>query len=191
MNLLDVLLVIIVGASVATGFMAGFARVGIGFIATISGVLFGFWFYGIPAEWFHKHVVSSNTAANLLGFFTVFWIFIAVGAVIGKLLSRLFKWTGLSWLDRLIGGVFGLARGALIAVAFVAVLLAFTPKPLPSWMIDSKVLPYAVDASEVCAAMAPSAIKNGFRDSMDEIQKLWEEQLRKKKKKQDLKPVDA
>ena len=34
MNLLDILLVVIVGASIAAGFAAGFARVGIGFIAS-------------------------------------------------------------------------------------------------------------------------------------------------------------
>ena len=49
----------------------------------------------------------------------------------------LFKWTGLSWLDRLLGGVFGLVRGSVIAVAFVAVLLAFTAKPLPQ--LDGRV----------------------------------------------------
>ena len=131
MNLLDILLVIILAASVATGFIAGFARVGIGFIATLSGLLFGFWFYGIPAAWFHQHI-KSETTCNLLGFFTVFLGFMFAGALIGKLLSKLFKWTGLSWLDRLMGGVFGLVRGGLIAIAFVAVLLAFTAKPLPA-----------------------------------------------------------
>jgi len=190
-NLLDVLLVIIVAVSVATGFMAGFARVGIGFIAAVSGVLFGFWFYGIPAEWFQKHWVSSNAAASLLGFFAVFFAFVVAGALIGKMLAKLFRWTGLSWLDRLLGGAFGFVRGGVIAIAFVAVLLAFTSKPLPSWMVDSKVLPYAIDASDMCAALAPGAIKDGFRESMAEIRKLWDEQLKKKKKKQDLKPVDA
>jgi membrane protein required for colicin V production len=190
-NLLDALLVILVAASVATGFMAGFARVGIGFIAAVSGVLFGFWFYGIPAEWIQEHWVSSNTAASLLGFFVVFFAFVVAGALIGKLLAKAFRWTGLSWLDRLMGGAFGFLRGGLIAIAFVAVLLAFTPKPLPNWMVDSKILPYAINASDVCAALAPSVIKDGFRESMAEIRKLWDEQLKKKKKKQDLKPVDA
>jgi len=107
------------------------------------------------------------------------------------MLAKLFRWTGLSWLDRLLGGAFGFVRGGVIAIAFVAVLLAFTSKPLPSWMVDSKVLPYAIDASDMCAALAPGAIKDGFRESMAEIRKLWDEQLKKKKKKQDLKPLDA
>jgi membrane protein required for colicin V production len=191
-NLLDIVLVIVVGASVVAGFMAGFARVGIGFIAAVSGLLFGFWFYGIPAAWLHRYI-HSLTISNLLGFFLVFWGFLAVGSLLGKLLAKLFKWTGLTWLDRLMGGAFGFVRGGLIAIAFVAVLLAFTPKPLPNWMIDSQVLPYAIDASNMCAALAPRAIKDAFRESMLDIRKAWEDQLKKKphKKESDLKKVDS
>jgi membrane protein required for colicin V production len=183
-NLLDVLLVVIVGASVVTGFIAGFARVGIGFIATVCGLLFGFWFYGVPAAWVHKHI-SSVTASNLLGFFIVFWGFMIAGALIGKLLSKLFKWTGLSWVDKAMGGAFGLVRGGLIAIALVAVLMAFTPKPLPNWMVDSQVLPYAVDASNLAAYLAPRALKDAFEESMHEIRKSWDEQMKKHARKTD------
>ena len=191
MNLLDLILVIVVCVSVVAGYIAGFARVGIGFIAAVTGLLCGFWFYGIPAAWIHQHL-KSVTASNLLGFFIVFSGFIFAGALFGKLLSKLFRWTGLSWLDRLMGGGFGLVRGSLIAVAFVAVLLAFTPRPLPNWMVDSKVLPYAIDASNLCASLAPRALKDAFRESLQEIRKAWDEQLKKKKRKEhpDLKKVD-
>ncbi len=191
MNLLDILLVVMVGGSIAAGFMAGFARVGIGFLATVSGLIFGFWFYGIPAAWIHQHVTSSPALSNILGFFVVLALFNVAGALIGKLLSMLFKWTGLSWLDRLMGGAFGLVRGALMAVAFVAVLMAFTPRPLPNWMVDSAVLPYAIDASNVCASLAPSSIKDAFREGMNDIRKTWDDQFKKKKKKSDLKPVES
>jgi membrane protein required for colicin V production len=188
--LLDMLLVIIVGASVATGFMAGFARVGIGFIATVAGLVCGFWFYGIPAAWLHQHLKSA-AASNLIGFFVVFFGFVFAGALFGKLLSKLFRWTGLSWLDRLLGGGFGLVRGSLIAVAFVSVLLAFTPRPLPGWMVDSTVLPYAIDASDLCAALAPRALKEAFRESMRDVRKAWDEEMKKKRKEHpDLKKVD-
>ncbi len=193
MNLLDIILAIVIVSSVVTGWLAGFARVGIGFLATISGMLFGFWFYGIPADWFRKHVTSSVALSNLCGFFAVFFAFVLVGALIGKLLSKLFKWTGLSWLDRLMGAVFGFVRGSLFAIAFVAVLLAFSSKPLPNWMVDSKILPYAIDASDICAALAPASVKDAFRESMRDIEKLWDEQLKKKhkpdSKKSDLREV--
>ena len=177
MSLLDLIVLLFIAASVVGGFVAGFARSGIGFLATVFGVLCGFWFYGIPAAAVYKYVHSA-TASNLIGFFVVFFGLIFVGALVGKLLSKLFKWTGLSWLDRLMGAMFGLVRGALVAVAFIAVLLAFIPKPTPNWMVNSTVLPYAIDASNTLAALAPNTIKDTFRESVREIRKIWDEQLR-------------
>jgi membrane protein required for colicin V production len=124
----------------------------------------------------------------------VFFAFVIAGALIGKLFSKLFKWTGLSWLDRLLGAGFGFVRGSLIGVAFVAVLLAFTPKPLPNWMVNSMLLPYAVDASNLFAAMAPHALKEAFHDGLTEIRKDWDEQVKKnlrKKQEPDRKKGDS
>jgi len=174
-SLFDLLVLIILGVSVVTGFIAGFARVGIGLLGAAAGVLFGFWFYGFPAAWLHGFI-KSTTISNLLGFFLVFSFFICVAALAGQLLSKMFKWTGLSWLDKLMGAAFGLVRGLLIAAAFVAVVLAFTPKPAPNWMVDSKVLPYAMGASNMVAALAPAAIKNAFRDTTRDIRETWNTQ---------------
>ena len=113
--------------------------------------------------------------ASLLGFFTVFFGFVILGALIGKLLSKLFKWTGLSWLDRLMGAAFGLVRGGLIAIAMVAVLLAFASEAAAQLDDRFEVLPYAIDASDLVAALAPAAVKDAFRESMRDIQKNWEE----------------
>jgi membrane protein required for colicin V production len=175
-SLLDLLVVVVIGSSAVAGVMAGFARVGIGFLAAILGVVFGFWFYGIPAGWVHRYL-HSVAVSNLMGFLLVFWVILFIGALFAKVTSKLFKWTGLSWLDRLLGGAFGLVRGALIAVVMIAVLLAFTPKPMPNWMVKSEVLPYAMEASDVIASLAPNAIKTAFRESMLELRRLWSEQL--------------
>ena len=182
MSLLDVLVLILVATSIVAGFLAGFARVGIGFIASICGLLFGFWFYGFPAALVHKFI-HSETVSNLLGFFLVFWLFVLVGALLGKLLAKFFKWTGLTWLDRLLGGLFGFVRGALISAIFITAIMAFTKKPMPNWMVESKVLPYAIDASNLLSALAPAAIKNAFRESVQEIRKEWDAEVRRAKEK--------
>lgn len=182
MSLFDVLLIAIVGGSVVFGFLAGFARAGIGFLAAVTGILFGFWFYGIPAAWIHTFV-SSVAFSNLAGFLIVFFACTLLGGLIGNLLARLFKWTGLSWLDRIMGAGFGLVRGGLAAVAFVSVLMAFTPRPMPAWMTGSFLLPYAIDASNVLASLAPRALKEPVRESVEEIRRAWDEQIRKSRKK--------
>ncbi len=178
MSLLDLIILLILGLSIGAGVKAGFARVGIGFIAAVFGVLFGFWFYGTPAGWVRPYI-HSVLVSNLIGFTLVFWAFLLAGALFGKAVSKLFKWTGLSWLDRAMGGVFGLVRGALITVALIAVLMAFTPKPLPNWMVDSKLLPYAIDSSNLLAALAPNVVKDAFRASVRELRQVWDQQLRK------------
>jgi membrane protein required for colicin V production len=189
-SLLDLLLIAIVGGSVVFGFLAGFARAGIGFLAVITGILFGFWFYGIPAGWIHKYV-SSVAFSNLAGFLVVFVACVALGGLIGKLLSKLFKWTGLSWLDRMMGAGFGLVRGALAAVAFVSVLMAFTPKPVPNWMTGSFLLPYAIDASNIIASLAPRALKDPVRQTVREIRQAWDEEVLKSRKREPKKEKTA
>jgi membrane protein required for colicin V production len=182
-SFLDLLLIAIVGGSVVSGFLAGFARAGVGFLAAITGVLFGFWFYGIPSAWIHQFV-SSVAVSNVVGFLVIFVACVALGGLIGNLLSKLFKWTGLSWLDRLMGAGFGFVRGGLIAAAFVSVLLAFTPRPVPAWMTGSFVLPYAIGTSDVLSSLAPRTLKDPVRDTIREIRQAWDDQVRKSQKRE-------
>jgi membrane protein required for colicin V production len=178
LSLLDVLLALIVGLSLYGGFRAGLARASVGMIAAIAGVLFGFWFYGVPAAWFRERL-DSPLAANMFGFFIVFACTLIVGGLLGQLLSKVFKWTGLSWLDRILGAGFGLVRGVLVAVAFIAILMAFTPRPVPNWMTRSALLPYGLEASDRIAAAAPYEIKEAFAESLHEIRQVWKENVEK------------
>jgi len=144
-------------------------------------VLFGFWFYGIPANFLHRYI-GSETFSNIAGFLVVFFVCVLMGALIGKLLAKLLKWTGLSWLDRMMGAGFGLVRGVVAVVAFVSILLAFTPRPIPNWMSGSLLLPYAIDASNMVATLAPRALKNSVRETVSEMHQLWEDQVRKSRR---------
>jgi membrane protein required for colicin V production len=181
---LDLLLGLVILSSIVTGFTGGFARVGVGFCAVIAGLLFGLWFYGIPGAWINSYF-HAETASNLLGFLLIFVFFMALGSVAGFALSRLFKWTGLSFLDHLLGAGFGLVRGGLVAIALVSVLLAFSPRPLPGWIVNSRLLPYVTGAADVVATVAPNSVKQAYRDTLAEIRKLWEEQLQHKPKERE------
>ena len=173
MNSLDFILLIILGWSVVAGFLAGFTRVGIGFIAMVLGILFGMWFYFIPAGWIQEFVQSS-TASNLLGFFVVFALFIAAGAIIGRILGRMLKLVGLSIFDRLAGAAFGFVRGSVLVVAVMTVVTAFAPNPPPQFIVRSKVAPYAATAGNVLAFLAPRALKEGYRDTLGKLRHVWD-----------------
>lgn len=176
MSWLDVLVFVIVAFSVLAGFNGGIARVGVGFAATILGILFGFWFYGIAGAHVADYV-SSRAVANLIGFLFVFGLFVLAGAIVGRILAKLFKWVGLSWLDRMLGAAFGFLRGAVIAVALVTVILAFAPTPPPPSIVQSKTLPYVIDTSSVLSSVTPHEVKDAFRETKEKVKKMWSDRV--------------
>jgi hypothetical protein len=62
-------------------------------------------------------------------------------------------------------------------------LMAFTPKPVPNWMTGSLVLPYAIDASNFAASLAPRVLKDSVRETAREIHQAWEDQVRKSQRR--------
>ena len=172
MNWIDLVLALVIASSVLSGLAAGFARVGVGFAAMIVGMFCGFWFYGIVAAYVIDYV-TSRAIANLIGFFVILTVVLILGAILGTILAKFFKWVGLSWLDRLLGGVFGVVRGFVIAAAMVTVLLAFAPSPPPPSVVDSKLLPYVINVSDVLAAMTPHEIKDQFYATKDKVKAVW------------------
>ena len=181
MNFLDILLALIVGWNVIDGFREGFARVGVSFAATVLGIFFGFWFYSVPADYIRDYI-RSDTAANLFGFFAVFLAFVIVGAIVSRVLSKMIKAVGLSFLDRLAGAGIGFVRGTLLALAVVTVMTAFAPAPPPAFIADSKAMPYISSAASVLSWVAPSRLKSGYRESLDKLQQMWTDQKREVKK---------
>lgn len=174
MNWIDCLLLLVIGLSVLSGFMTGFARVAVGSIAALLGIFCGLWFYGVAGAYVLDYV-SSRAIANLIGFFVIFLGIVLLGAIVGRILAKFLKWVGMSWFDRLLGGAFGLARGALVAVALVTVLMAFAPSPAPRSVGDSKLMPYVATVSSVLATLTPHEIRDGFWATKDGAQKMWQE----------------
>lgn len=172
MNWLDIVVLLIIGLSVLTGLTRGFARVGIGMVAAVMGVILGLWFHGSIGSFFLEYV-SAPYVANFLGFVIIFVGFLILGAAVGALLAHLFRWAGLGWLDRLIGGAFGLLRGVVVAAVLILVLMAFSQKPPPTSIVQSRVAPYIVDAASVLASIAPKSFKDGFQASYDRVKKAW------------------
>jgi membrane protein required for colicin V production len=174
MNLFDIFLIGIIFLSCLSGLRTGFARVVVHLFATFAGLLTAFWCYGIAAARLQPYL-HQPIAADVAGFCLIFFGVMVLGSVLGFLLARVFQWIGLGWLDHLLGGAAGLIRGALLAAVAVAVTLAFTPMPPPSFITDSRVIPYATRLSGLLAELAPKQIRDGFLQQTDKLKQMWME----------------
>ncbi len=174
-NWFDVLLVIVVAMSALAGLRSGLARVAIGLVAPIAGLLFGFWCYRIVGAKLAPYL-SSTALADILGFLIIFFGILIAGSLLAALLSRLFRWIGLSWFDHFLGGVAGLLRGILMVAATAAILVAFVPSPLPGFLTGSRVLPYASEVAAGLAQAAPKDLKDSFVQQWENLKQFWAKQ---------------
>ncbi len=176
MNWLDYVLLALVAGSVIAGLWKGLARSLIGLAAVIAGFLCALWFYGVVGAFFYEYL-SSRRLAHLLGFLLIFLGIVVVGMLLAALAARLLKRAHLSWLDHLLGGGFGLARGALAAAALLVAIMAFAPKPPPRAVVGSRLAPYVLEAARWIVAAAPYEVRQGFQQSYERLRELGESVL--------------
>lgn len=179
MNWLDAVLGIILLASTMAGLSRGFTRQIIGLVSGVAALLFGIWFYGIPAAWFAKYL-SSPTLAKAAGFAVVFCGVLILGGIVSNVVHRFLTFTGLSFFDRLLGAGFGLARGMLIAIGIVMGAMAFSRgEEPPAAVVDSRLAPYVIDAAHLVAAAAPYDLKESFRKTYAQVKSAWNDAVKK------------
>ncbi len=172
LNWFDIVLVLILVWSALMGVRSGLARVVVGFVATLVGLFAGFWFYRMLAAKLAPWV-GTTVVANLTGFLLIFAAALILGSVIASLLARLFKWFGLSWIDRLLGGIAGFLRGALVMAAVVDMVVAYSPSPVPQVLEHSRVLPYTTELAALLVDMAPHELRDAFTEQMDNLKQFW------------------
>jgi len=84
--------------------------------------------------------IDVATVRYAAAFAMLFAATLMVGALINYLIGTLVRMTGLSGTDRMLGIVFGLARGALLVVVAVA-LVKNTPLTEAMWWYESALIP--------------------------------------------------
>jgi membrane protein required for colicin V production len=154
------------------GVRQGFTRLAIGLAATLLGIVLASWMYGSAGAFLIPYL-SSRALANIAGFLLVFIGVQVVGSLLALGLSRLYKWTGLTVLDRMLGAVFGVVKAALVGIVIVMILTAFPLNPVPNSIKDSIAAPYLIEASHILVQLAPRELKDGFSATYDRIKKIW------------------
>ena len=162
----------------------GFSREVISLTASFFALLLGMWFYGTAGALVQPYV-DSPRVANLLGFILVVAAVLIVGSLLAWIVGRFLRTVGLSFFDRLLGAVFGLARGFLLAMALLTAFMAFGPHAgsddAPAAVVHSKIAPYVLEASRVAVAIAPMDLKQSFRKYYARVKSTWQQTAGKRR----------
>lgn len=146
----------IIAVSVAVGALRGFIKEVFALAVWAAAFVVAYHFAGDVAD-LMASAVELPSARTAMGFAGLFIAVLLVGGLINYLLGRLVETTGLSGTDRLLGGVFGAARGLALVVALLLVC-GFTPIPADPWWKDSATIQRILPLVEWSAGLLPETV---------------------------------
>jgi membrane protein required for colicin V production len=176
-NWIDLTLAVLMVVSIISGLRLGFARTAIGLLSSILGLVFGLRYYRAVALSLRAHVEHSH-AADLAGFLIIFVGIVMLGEVISGMLARFIRTMDFAWLDRALGGAFGVVRGFLFGAITIWGLMVFMPVQPKVLLSDSRLAPFVMDTARRVADASPDEVKRTFRQSYRELNRVLPEKIK-------------
>jgi membrane protein required for colicin V production len=105
MNTLDIIFLVLIGASIIYSLIRGLVREIFSFLSIILGFFAASYGSAAMANWLHRWI-ENETFAQILGFALLFILVAFAISLLGKVLSRLAKKMDLNWADRMGGAAF-------------------------------------------------------------------------------------
>ena len=134
----DYIIIAIIALSALIGLARGLVREVISLLVWVAALAAAWLFYEPLSLELEPWISTPSLRIGVAVLILVFAVLIA-GAIIGYMLATLVDKTGLSGTDRLLGVIFGAARGAVL-VALVVFLASLTPMTEDPWWDESQLL---------------------------------------------------
>lgn len=148
----DWFLVALTAISILTAFRRGLIKVLFSLAGLVAGILVASWTFTSFASLLSRTIegrLVSEIAAFLLIFVAVNLVFFLIGAVLKQTVDVV----GLGFIDRTLGAVFGLVRGALMGVVILMSVAAFLPDS--PWVRHSQLAPYFLAGTHAVSFVVP------------------------------------
>ncbi len=162
MNWVDLSVIAVLAISAALAFMRGFVREVLGIGAWVGAAFFAIWAYPEVQGRFRTWI-SNPDFADPAAYAAMFLLALLALSVLTSMIGGLIRMSSLGGVDRTLGVVFGLARGAaLIAFAYIAMGWVVSMDRWPPPVLQARLLPYAYQG----AAWAAELLPPGYRPSV-------------------------
>jgi len=171
-NWTDYIIIAVVGLSVLIGLWRGL----ISEVLALGIWIVAFWVawtFGPSVSTYFEHKIDLPSARIAVGYGICFVTVLIAGMVVRFLIRRLIEGTGLSGTDRLLGMLFGFARGVLL-VTLMVFLLGFTAFTRDPWYQQSVLMPQFKGVSAWLGEQVPQNVRRYLQPStvLDQLPSL-------------------
>lgn len=137
----DWAIIAVLGLSALISVVRGFVKEVVSLLIWVAAAVIASIFYDQLAVWMVDWI-STLSLRMLAAWILLFVAVLIVGGILNYLLGKLVEATGLSGTDRLLGLLFGLARGLIILMVIVVILPSVLPVDQDLWWQESTLIPY-------------------------------------------------
>jgi membrane protein required for colicin V production len=155
MNALDLAVIAIIVLSAVFAFARGFVREALSILAWIGAgavTLYGFGaMYRMTAKF-----IATPFLAELVAGAGLFLVSLILLTVLTGYAARLVRATAASPIDRTLGLIFGMGRGAaLVSAAYLLLETGLPPTDRPGWIREAKCEPYLAEGADWLRTLLP------------------------------------
>lgn len=158
LNWADIGIISILVLSGLISLMRGFVREAISLATWIVAAWVAICFAPLLAEYLVKYV-HTPSLRTVAAFVILFIVVLIVGGLINAVFSQLVEKTGLSSTDRLLGFIFGVARGVLL-VGVLVLLGNISGLNQDPWWSGSQLIPQFQGLAQWLQSFVPTQIHN-------------------------------
>jgi membrane protein required for colicin V production len=163
-----IILAFLVVSTVAAAYQ-GFFREAFRLAGLIVGYLLAAWQYHRLAERFAPYL-KSLWIGEIAGFLIIFFAVLILAGVAGRIARWVMKESGLTTIDRILGGALGLLKGVLVVAVVLTAMAAFAPAA--RWLAGSELAPYFLVGGRAAVWLAPSELRSRFYQGLDYLRKV-------------------
>jgi membrane protein required for colicin V production len=128
-----------------------------------------------------KVMIHSVEVADAIAFVVIALLVMAVAAIVGSLLAKIFEKVGLGCLDRLAGGLFGFVEGLVFVLVCILVTVAFFPQTV--WLTEARLPRYFFGALHVSIRVTPSRLSDRIRKELQTLESESQQFIHEEKSK--------
>ncbi|MCG2634062.1 MAG: CvpA family protein [Gammaproteobacteria bacterium] len=160
MSWLDLLILAVILVSLVVGVVRGLIKEALTLLSWVTAGWLAWRFH----PWLMPHFsawIEQPSLRVLAAVLVIFILSLVLLTALSFLLTKLIGHAGLSGLNRSLGGLFGIARGAL-AISLLVMLATLTPVIHEQWWLDSYAVPYFMTLTEWLRQWLPTGITTGL-----------------------------